>query len=117
MIAGYLLIYNVLYISVTRDVRFYGLLKAIGATSKQIWQLLFKQVSIISLIGIPLGLLSAGLISFIIVPLVIESSSVTTGAVVSFSPYVFVGATLFSLLTSYIGAMIPAKKGFACFAN
>lgn len=31
LLSGYLLIYNVMYISVTKDIRFYGMLKTIGA--------------------------------------------------------------------------------------
>ena len=33
---GYLIIYNVFQISVTNDIRFYGLLKTIGTTGRQI---------------------------------------------------------------------------------
>lgn len=34
--SGYLLIYNVLYISIAKDTRFYGLMKTIGTTQAQI---------------------------------------------------------------------------------
>jgi putative ABC transport system permease protein len=110
MFAGYLLIYNVLYISVARDIRFFGLLKAIGTTPKQIRQILIRQVIQLCIIGIPLGTFLAGIISFIIVPLVILSSNIKTGAVISFSPIIFIGAALFSFLTALIGAMLPARK-------
>lgn len=33
VLSGYLLISNVMYISVARDIRFYGMLKTIGASS------------------------------------------------------------------------------------
>ena len=33
---GYLIIYNVFQISVTNDIRFYGLLKTIGTTPRQL---------------------------------------------------------------------------------
>ena len=36
--SGYLIIYNVMYISVTKDIRFYGLLKSIGTTPRQLGQ-------------------------------------------------------------------------------
>ncbi len=35
-IAGYLLIYNVFYISIAQDIRFYGMLKTLGTTARQI---------------------------------------------------------------------------------
>ena len=36
ILTGYLIIYNIFQISVIRDIRFYGLLKTIGTTGKQI---------------------------------------------------------------------------------
>ena len=34
--SGYLLIYNVLYISISKDTRFYGLMKTLGTTQKPV---------------------------------------------------------------------------------
>jgi len=36
MFCGYLLIYNIFYISIVNDIRFFGMLKTIGTTAKQI---------------------------------------------------------------------------------
>ena len=36
ILSGYLLIYNILYIAITKDIQFYGMLKTIGASPKQI---------------------------------------------------------------------------------
>jgi len=44
MFTGYFLIYNVMYISVSRDVRFYGMLKTIGTTPRQIRRIVSGQV-------------------------------------------------------------------------
>lgn len=41
--SGYLLIYNVLYISISKDTRFYGLMKTLGTTQKQIKSLVKNQ--------------------------------------------------------------------------
>ena len=41
--SGYLLIYNVLYISISKDTRFYGLIKTLGTTQKQIKALVKNQ--------------------------------------------------------------------------
>lgn len=41
--SGYLLIYNVMYISVTKDIRFYGMLKTIGTAPKQIKKIVKMQ--------------------------------------------------------------------------
>jgi len=110
VLTGYLLIYNVLYISVSRDIRFFGLLKTIGTTPRQIKRIVIMQVLRLCAIGIPVGLALAVLASFAVVPAVVQGSDVTTGVVISFSPLIFIGATLFALATALIGAISPAKK-------
>lgn len=47
ILSGYLIIYNIFYISVVKDTRFYGLLKTIGTTSKQLRKLIIKQAIIL----------------------------------------------------------------------
>lgn len=108
---GYLLIYNVLYISVSRDVRFYGLLKTLGTTPKQIKRIVVGQILRLCLIGIPTGIILALLLSLKFVPFFIsELGAVSTEAVVSFSPFIYLGAVVFPLLTAILGASKPAKK-------
>lgn len=55
--SGYLLIYNVMYISVTKDIRFYGMLKTIGTAPKQIKKIVKMQAFRLSVIGILVGIL------------------------------------------------------------
>ncbi len=43
LLTGYLIIYNIFQISVLKDVRYYGLLKTIGATGRQIRRILRQQ--------------------------------------------------------------------------
>ena len=49
---GYLIIYNVFQISVTNDIRFYGLLKTIGTTPRQLRRIIRIQALALSLAGI-----------------------------------------------------------------
>lgn len=108
---GYLLIYNVLYISVARDVRFYGLLKTLGTTPKQIKRIVLGQVLRLCVIGIPIGILLSLMVSFMFVPLFISRlGAVSTEAVVSFSPFIYLGAMILPLLTAIWGTRKPAKK-------
>ena len=109
---GYLLIYNILYISISRDVQFYGLLKTIGATPKQIKRVVIRQVMRLCLIGIPIGVILSLLLSLWAVPFFIsELGAVSTDkAVVSFSPLIYIGAVVFPLLTALLGASKPARK-------
>lgn len=108
---GYLLIYNVMYISVSRDVRFYGLLKTLGTTPKQIKRIVIGQIMRLCIIGIPIGAIMALLLSLIAVPVSIAKLGATsTGAVVSFSPLIYIGAAFFSLFTALFSAYKPARK-------
>lgn len=110
MFAGYLLIYNVMYISVSRDVRFFGMLKTIGTTPKQIRHIVNSQVLYLCMIGLPLGCFIAAAVSFLIVPAIISNSGIETGAIISFSPIIYISSIIFTLLTALLGAVTPAKK-------
>ncbi len=110
--SGYLLIYNILYISVVKDVQFYGRLKTIGTTKKQIKRIIYKQAIKISCIGIPIGLLLGAVVSFGVVPYFLNmmySTNSDVGTKVSFSPFIFMGATIFTFITAMIASMKPAK--------
>ena len=63
LFTGYLIIYNVFQISVTNDIRFYGLLKTIGTTGRQLKRIIRYQALALSLAGIPVGLLLGWLVS------------------------------------------------------
>ncbi|WP_058300871.1 ABC transporter permease [Gorillibacterium timonense] len=111
VLTGYLLIYNVLYISVTQDVRFYGLLKTLGTTPRQIRRIVTGQMVRLCAIGIPVGAAGAALVSSFAVPLFISRmGTISTGSVVSFSPVIYLGAAAFALLTALLGAFKPAQK-------
>lgn len=110
--SGYLLIYNVFYISISKDTRFFGQLKTIGTTKKQIKKIIRRQVLQTSILGIPAGLMLGGLFSFWVVPYALNmmySNNTDIGIKISFSPLVFIGAAAFTFLTAFIGSMKPAK--------
>lgn len=108
MFTGYLIIYNVFQISVTSDIRFYGLLKTIGTTGKQIRRMIRRQAYILSIFGIPLGWVVGFLVGVRLTPVIMERTSYTD-TFVSFNPLIFVGAALFSLITVRISCRKPGK--------
>lgn len=114
VLSGYLLIYNVLYIGVNKDINFYGLLKTIGTSPKQIKRIVKGQALRLSLIGIPIGMILGAVVSFIIVPITMSTMFAGSDATampkdVSFNPIIFILAALFSLLTVMISCKKPAK--------
>ena len=111
--SGYLLIYNVLYISISRDTRFYGLIKTLGTTEKQIKTLVKRQALTFGCIGIPIGIILAGVLSFGIVPVILEnafdSGKSIMDAEMFFHPSIFILSIIFSALTVWISCNAPAK--------
>lgn len=106
---GYLIIYNIFRISVTNDIRFYGLLKTIGATPRQLRRLIRHQALILSAIGIPLGLVSGYGVGMVLAPVAIGELSKASKVEISASPLIFVGAALFALVTVLLSCARPGR--------
>ena len=109
--AGYLLIYNVFYISVAQDVRFYGQLKTLGATPKQLRKVVYGKALRLSAVGIPLGLILGWPIGSVLAPLVavVNQSVGDTKTVISANPIIFAAAAVFALLTVFLSCRKPAR--------
>lgn len=105
--SGYLIIYNIFQISVATDIRFYGKLKTLGTSKKQLKKMIYGQANRLSLIGIPIGLILGYVLGTVLVPMLITGTG--TKAAVSVTPYVFIGSALFAYLTVLISCMKPAK--------
>lgn len=105
---GYLIIYNVFQISVTNDIRFYGLLKTIGTTPRQLKRIIRQQALLLSCIGIPLGLLLGFVIGNVLTPVIMARMSYKN-AFVSFNPWIFLGAAAFSLVTVFLSCARPGR--------
>ena len=105
---GYLMISNIFYISVAKDVKYYGLLKTLGTTANQIKKLIRLQVLFLSLLAIPLGLLIGKIIGVMLVPTALSliNVNVVNDAV---NPAVYVLSSLFSLFTIFLSISKPSK--------
>lgn len=109
-IAGYLLIYNVFYISIAQDISFYGMLKTLGTTSRQIHKIVYKKAILLSITGIPLGLFIGWPIGRVVLPAIIGMLGEDMRVITTANPIIFVGAIIFSLLTVLVSCRKPAKK-------
>jgi ABC-type transport system, involved in lipoprotein release, permease component len=110
LISGYLIIYSIFAISVTSDIQFYGLLKTVGTTGRQIRGIVRGQALFLSAIGIPLGLVLGILIGAVLTPVVTGGLTNLNGEVlVSLHPLIFVFSALFSLVTVLISCRKPAR--------
>lgn len=108
MFVGYLIIYNIFRISVAEDIQFYGLLKTIGTTEKQIRKIIRVQANHLCLIGIPVGMVLGFLLGNLFVPLIM-AQMVYTRSTISYHPVLFAASALFSFVTVRISCKKPAK--------
>lgn len=108
-LAAYLIIYNIFYISITKDIRFYGLLKTIGTTKKQIKSIVIRQAFILSIIGIPIGLILGYIIAKILLPIALSFTTFSNIVVVQSNFYIFIIAAVFSLVTVLISVNKPGR--------
>lgn len=106
-VSGYLIIYNIFQISVAADIRFYGRLKTLGATKRQLKKIIYSQARRLCLVGIPFGLVIGYFLGAVLVPFMITSTG--GAATVALDPWIFVGAALFAAVTVRISCLKPAR--------
>lgn len=124
MLAGILTIYSIYYVSMIDKVQEFGKLKALGATKRQIKQMVFREGIFVSSISIPIGII-IGIITTRIVlvtlmngvldnPTNVEMKRVFLNGEVSYiTPFILILAVLVTLCTviiSLIRPMIVASK-------
>ena len=105
---GYLIIYNVFQISVAGDIRFYGLLKTIGTTPRQLRRIIRLQALALSAAGIPAGLAVGWLLGGRLTPVVAARLN-GVRAVTSVSPWIFLVSALFALCTVLLSCRRPGR--------
>lgn len=109
LFTGYLIIYNVFQISVSGDIRFYGLLKTIGTTGTQLRRIIYLQAMRLCVLGIPLGLLLGYGIGIKLTPVILSQLNGVVQDATSASPLIFVGSAGFALVTVLISCRRPGR--------
>lgn len=107
MLCGYFIIYNIYYISVMQDTRFYGSLSTLGFRADEICQLVKHKTNILCIISIPLGLVLGFVFSMSFLPNVLEQYGNETLQTFP-NPLLFVCAAVFSYITVCISSKKPA---------
>lgn len=105
---GYLIIYNVFQISVAGDIRFYGLLKTIGTTARQLRRIIRIQALALSAAGIPIGLVTGWLIGGRLTPVIVSRLDGVV-AMTSVSPWIFIASAVFALFTVLLSCRKPGR--------
>lgn len=108
---SFLVIHNILYISICQDIHYYGLLKTIGTTRKQIKKIIHQQILRMALLGIGMGLLLGGILSSVVVTQVVKLLiSTENPAVSTVQPLVLITTGLFTFATLYFSSNIAAAE-------
>lgn len=110
LLTGYLIINNIFQISVMGDIRFYGLLKTIGTTRKQLSRLIMRQVLMLSIIGIPTGLLLGFVIVKASIPFMLQFMDYGDLEIsLKVNPWMMLFAAFFSVCTVFLSCRKPGK--------
>lgn len=106
--------YNVMNISVNKDVRYYGILKTIGATNHQIRCTLYKQTVKNSLIGCLIGGALSSMVVTKILPKLMSGYYLDNFGIssdmIQFYPDLFLFSMLVAVLLAFISILVPACK-------
>lgn len=107
---GYLIIYNIFQISVTGDIRYYGLLKTIGVTPRQLRRIIRQQAGMLWIIGSPVGLILGYGTGYVLTPVILSKTIMGDVDIeASASPVIFAAAALFSFITVMLSCMKPGR--------
>lgn len=118
-LCAYLLIYNIMYLSVVGNIRYYGLLQTVGMTGKQIYQLMRGQLLLIGGIGAAAGTAVGAGVSFVLIPVVLQSLGIRSGKVgddvtITFHPVIVLLTVLLIGMTVWIAGRKPTKIAVSC---
>ncbi len=112
-IACIIVIYNSFAISVMERKKQFGLFSSIGATKKQIRKTVLFEAVVVSIIGIPLGIISAylgiGIVVFIMNNLLGDMLNGISIQLCTY-PMFILAPILFMIITIFVSAFLPAKK-------
>jgi ABC-type transport system, involved in lipoprotein release, permease component len=114
MIGSVSLIYNSFSISLAERRKQLGMLASIGSTKAQNRSSVFFEGFLVGSVSIPLGIIFGFLgmyITFAVLnPLLENVFEISQSLRLVFSPYIFILTILFSIITIFISAYIPARR-------
>lgn len=109
VIATIAVIYNAFQISVVERMKQFGLLRAVGATPRQIRNIVLREATILACIGVPIGLL-CGVIAIYSINFAFTIISKLAGELLkpTVSPSILGISAVVGLAAIYISALIPS---------
>ena len=104
-----MLLYNVMYISLSRDIRQYGLLKTMGTTKKQLRSIVLRQTGRLLAGGCVLGGAAGILITVTVIPRLLSGMYLQgrgeASAMIAFRPWILALAVVFGGLVTLLSSL------------
>ncbi len=108
-VCGILMIYNIVRISAGQNVRFYGRVKSLGMSPRQIGRLLLGQAMYLCLPAIPIGWILGFILYAIVAPYVILNIGGLNPGILFFRLSPFVCSALLTWMITLIACALPAR--------
>lgn len=106
----YLLIYNILYLSVSGKIRYYGLLQSLGMTKKQLVRFIIKQMILVGILGIFIGNLLGIILCMKLVPYILGILGISTGNMtLQFNPVILIVSIVVTIFSIILGMKKPIQ--------
>lgn len=106
--------YNVMNISVNRDMQYYGMLKTLGVTNRQIRAVLYRQIMKITLLGCLIGGVISSFIVVVLLPGILSHYYLNnyglSSDMMQFHGSLLVFSMLCAIVTALVSVLIPAVK-------
>lgn len=107
------IIYNIFTISIIERVREYGLLRAVGATRKQVMRMVLREGTIIAVVSILIGVFGGiGVIKGVIKVASKNPYSLVNNITFSADYMMILLSIVLGIVTIYLSLMVPAIKAF-----
>lgn len=109
-----MLLYNVMHISVSRDIRQYGLLKTMGATKAQLERIVFRQTLRTVLWGCLTGTGAGSIITVTVIPRLLSGMYLQgmgdASAMIAFRPWLLLPAVCFGAAVTFASAALAVNR-------
>lgn len=116
-LCAYLLVYNIMYLSVAGRIRYFGLLQTVGMTGRQVKKLMRKQLVWLGASGSVCGVILGSIVSFFLIPSVVKAMGIRTGVagkiMVTFHPAILMLAVVLVGVTVYLAGRKPTRMAVA----
>lgn len=109
-----MLLYNVMHISISRDIRQYGLLKTMGATKAQLERIVFRQTACTIWRGCLAGACAGSIVTVTVIPALLSGMYLhglgDASAMIAFRPWLLLPAVCFGAAVTFVSAALAVNR-------